>query len=591
MKRLLVFLLNIVLAYSVSSAQHSSFYQAMLEDDILLAQRPGTEALLRDYLAPAASGADTVTVLFFIPAACPRCEAVIPHFLQLVRIANPTERVVMVSCFEEPVAAARYLQQQHLGETYMLFDTSHTFDRVFSTTMGGLMGLFVARVDVAHGRMITGGQLSYVDKGFVEDFLAARTPFPFRVYDAAAEDMRAQTKASSYEPAVAAGLHYDSCRLELRDRYLAQVRNHPTQRGDSLLVLDEMCGGGLLLCRDGSDFHLTEFLEVDSTQRDTFVHLSPRLYEFEKSALRYMPLDAIFMPDGGLAMSYSLPLVFADSAERHVDLFNAITLLYKPLGAQRWTVFTGMDRSHMEEYMDQHYAIFPLRPGRIVMTCHKTVWPLGADLPDKAEDDIFQDAFYAQANPYVDEVDLRTGELVQRFGQLDEAFHRTYTGYWFANLVADTYGGDFIYGADQTGLLALARADRPEQTLRTYEVFHLEDPEPADTTLRYKEEYMQQFAGYFDRTLAQVKLDDEYVNCLVRTGQPGYEDATADHYEFVRLSRESGQVVERYCLCPQRPEERVLAYGLTADASGNRPFYLARFGSTYFVKYLTPAGR
>ena len=304
-----------------------------------------------------------------------------------------------------------------------------------------------------------------------------------------------------------------------------------------------------------------------------------------------MPLDAIFMPDGGLAMSYSLPLVFADSAGRRVNLFNAITLLYKPHGAKRWTTFTGMDRSHMEEYMDQHYAIFPLRSGRIVMTCHKMVWPLDDPHPGDPQRDIYLDTFYAQPNPYVDEVDLRTGGLVQRFGQLDEAFHRTYTGYWFVNLVADTHGGDFIYGADQTGRLTLARADRPEQALRTYEVFRLGDPAPTDTTLRYKDEYMQQYAGYFRRTVAQVKLDDRYVNCLVRTGQPGEENATADHYEFVRLSRESGKVVERYRLCPQRPDEQVLAYGLTADAGDNCPFYLARSGAAYFIKYLTPAGR
>ena len=591
MKRIFVLLFGMALALCDGFAQPSTYYQAMLDDDIRLAQRPGTEALLRDYLAPAAAGADTVTALFLIPAACPRCEAVIPHFLQTMRAVCPAERVVLVSCFDDPVAAARYLRQQHFGETLTLFDTSHTFDRVFSTTLGVLMGLFVARVDVAHGRMITGGQLSYLDTGFVRDFLAVRTPLPFHVYDAAAEDMRAQTAASSYTPAVAAGLRYDSCRLDLGDRYLAQIRNHPTQRGDSLLVLDEMCGGGLLLRRDGPGFRLAEFLEVDSARRDTFVRLSPRLYEFEKSSLRYMPLDAIFMPDGGLAMSYSLPLVFADSAGRRVNLFNAITLLYKPHGAKCWTTLTGMDRSHMEEYMDQHYAIFPLSPGRIVMTCHKMVWPLDDPHPGDPQRDIYLDTFYAQPNPYVDEVDLRTGGLVQRFGQLDEAFHRTYTGYWFANLVADTHGGDFIYGADQTGRLTLARADRPEQALRTYEVFSLGDPAPADTTLRYKDEYMQQYAGYFRRTVAQVKLDDRYVNCLVRTGQPGEENATADHYEFVRLSRESGKVVERYRLCPQRPDERVLAYGLTADAGDNRPFYLARSGAAYFIKYLTPAGR
>ena len=113
MKRIFVLLLGMALALCDGFAQHSTYYQAMLDDDIRLAQRPGTETLLRDYLAPAAAGADTVTALFLIPAACPRCEAVIPHFLQTMRAVCPAERVVLVSCFDDPVAAARYLRQAH----------------------------------------------------------------------------------------------------------------------------------------------------------------------------------------------------------------------------------------------------------------------------------------------------------------------------------------------------------------------------------------------------------------------------------------------------------------------------------------------
>lgn len=288
-------------------------------------------------------------------------------------------------------------------------------------------------------------------------------------------------------------------------------------------------------------------------------------------------------------MSYSLPNVSIEKInnENVVAFRNAPTFLHRSKDDKSWQPLVCASNYSPQEWFLQHYRIFPIRQGYIALTCHKHVWPVVEDIVkgDPASDP-FMDAFYEQQNAYAMELELATGKITRRFGQLEDVFCQTHTSYWFADLVADTHKGNFIYGNQVVGKLYLTDAQEPEKTLRTYEVFSLGEVPQADSTLFYKEEYMQAYAPYFNRILEQVVLDDQYINCLVRTGIPGHEDLKSDTYEYVRLSRETGEEVMRYALPAELPDERVLAYGLTADDGNNRPFYLSKHEGKYFLKFV-----
>lgn len=154
------FLIGVILCYWMclnSEAQDTTFFRAMLEDPLQISQRPGTESQLRHYLRPVSNGRDTVTAVFFIPSASPRCEALMPEFFRTALAVKPDEQMVLVACYRDADAARAYIQRQHLQEKTILFDTENRFDSIFSTTLGGLYATYTVRVDLRSGRMLVGG--------------------------------------------------------------------------------------------------------------------------------------------------------------------------------------------------------------------------------------------------------------------------------------------------------------------------------------------------------------------------------------------------------------------------------------------------
>lgn len=568
-----------------------SFYEKMLNDKIKMAQRPKTEKMLRNFFRPATSKSDTITAIFFIPTACPRCEATFAPTIKLAHTVRPQENIVLVAVYEDGEAAKLYMEKLNTEADKQLLDTANIFDYLFSTTMGGLQGSFIARIDVKSGRMITGGELSYISPTFFKDFFAVQTPFPFFVYDEGVVEYKNTAKSYEKNQYTDDGLLYSKHELLFEDLLPSQVRNHPIERNKELIFLDEMCGGGVdMLCDSTGIYRLKCLQQIDSTKRDTFIVLSPQDYESCKDEFRYMPLDIVFQPDSGLVMSYSIPNVSIETInnESTIAFRNAPTFIHLKDSQRGWEPLVTVSNYDMKKWMLQHYRIFPIRPEHIVLTCHKYAWPIVQDIKKgDSKSDPFTDSFYEQQNnAYAMEIDLTTGKITRLFGQLENVFRQTRTGYWFTDLVADTHKGNFIYGNQVVGKLYLTNDKYPENTLRTYEVFKTKEVPRIDSTLFYKEEYLQIYTPYFNRILEQVTLDDLYINCLIRTGILGHENLKVDTYEYVRISRETGEAVMRYSLPSEISEERLLAYGLTANDKGNLPFYISKHKGRYYLKYV-----
>ena len=66
-------------------------------------------------------------------------------------------------------------------------------------------------------------------------------------------------------------------------------------------------------------------------------------------------------------------------------------------------------------------------------------WPIEFDpsaYKGNPERDPFCDEFYEGQNPILAMFDMKTGNLIKRFGNLGEAQARSKTGYYFVNAVA-----------------------------------------------------------------------------------------------------------------------------------------------------------
>lgn len=594
MKKLTSLLLCLLCMLPAAGQEEQSLYEMMLTDQQQIRQRPGTEQLMRQYMQQMCPGRDTVLTLLFIPAACPRCEATIAPFVGLLRAIAPKEKLNAILLYHDMEAALDYNAQQQFGEDAVAVDTGEKYTEIFNFNSFYPIGVYILRIDAARGRLITGGQLSYIGPSFVRDLLAERNPLPLHSYGKA-DTPQQQTAAPSQNDAPRLPLSYSPAlplRFGDRPTHLSLIQFPPTVQGDRLLLGDNLAETAFLLRLDSTRqaFDLTGRLTVDTLRRDDYIDLSPADKQAWRRGFRYMTMGPSFFGDNEIGVSASIPMVFEED--------GAVVFFNEPL-VMRWrlTPFcrrptTDIDADIVDpHHMEMHYITYPLGDQFIALQSCKFTYP------DFMTDDSCKgnplydprtDAFYDQPLPYMAQVDKRTGHVVQRFGQLEDVFRRTRMGYTFVLPVADTADSTFVYGNGFTGKLYLTAADAPQRTERTYEVFRLDSLPPAPEEQLYDDDYKQLYYPYFNRCIIQATLDSRSIHCLVRYGTPDGVFVQESAYEYVCLSRETGAVTARYRLTPESADEKVLAYGLRRGEGEQRVFYIGKQNGTTYLKFMAP---
>ncbi len=594
MKKLTSLLLCLLCLLPARGQQGQDFYEMMLADQLQIRQRPGTEQLMREYMQQMCPGRDTVLALLFIPAACPRCEATIAPFVGLLRAIAPKEKLNAILLYDDTEAAIDYNARQQFGEDAVAVDTREAYTQIFSFNSFYPIGVYILRIDAARGRLITGGQLSYIGSSFVRDLLAERNPLPLHSYGEAATE--AQQAAAPPQPeAPGVPLSYSPAlplRFGQQPVHLSLIQFPPTVQQDRLLLGDNLTETAFLLRLDSTRqaFDLTGRLTVDTLRRDDYIDLAPADKQAWQRGFRYMTMGPSFFGDNEIGVSASIPMVFEED--------GAVVFFNEPL-VMRWrlTPFcrrptTDIDADIVDpHHMEMHYITYPLGEQFIALQSCKFTYP------DFMTDDSCKgnplydprtDAFYDQPLPYMAQVDKRTGHVVQRFGQLEDVFRHTRMGYTFVLPVADTADSTFVYGNGFTGLLHMTAADAPQRTERTYEVFRLDSLPPAPEERLYDDDYKQLYYPYFNRCIIQATLDSRSIHCLVRYGTPDGVFVQESAYEYVCLSRETGAVTARYRLTPESADEKVLAYGLRRGEGEQRVFYIGKQNGTTYLKFMAP---
>lgn len=594
MKKFTALLLCLLCLLPAVGQKQQSLYEMMLADQQQIRQKPGTEQLMRQYMQQMCPGRDTVLALLFIPAACPRCEATIAPFVGLLRAIAPKEKLNAILLYDDTEAAIDYNARQQFGEDAVAVDTREAYTQIFSFNSFYPIGVYILRIDAARGRLITGGQLSYIGSSFVRDLLAERNPLPLHSYGEAATE--AQQAAAPPQPeAPGVPLSYSPAlplRFGQQPVHLSLIQFPPTVQQDRLLLGDNLTETAFLLRLDSTRqaFDLTGRLTVDTLRRDDYIDLAPADKQAWQRGFRYMTLGASFFGDNEVGVSASVPMVFEED--------GCVVLFNEPL-VMRWrlTPFgrrptTDIDADIVNPmHMEMHYITYPLGEQFIALQSCKFTYPdfmtddscKGTPLYDPRTD-----AFYDQPLPYMAQVDKRTGHVVQRFGQLEDVFRRTRLGYTFVLPVADTADSTFVYGNGFTGLLHMTAADTPQRTERTYEVFHLDSLPPAPVERLYDDDYKQIYYPHLYRCIIQATLDSRSIHCLVRYGTPDGSFMQQSAYEYVCLSRATGAVTARYRLAPESNDEKVLAYGLRRGEGKQRVFYIGRQDGTTYLKFMAP---
>lgn len=593
MKRLTTLFVGCLCAWGWLAAQTpKTDYEEMMDDVLQVRQKAGTEPLLRAYVQRVCPDADTVYALLFIPHDCPRCESTIQPFMRLVREMQPGREVVLIASYPDAEATRRYVARQGFGERYLVADSTEQWRQWLSLNTNDIYGMYVLAIDVKAGRLITGGTNKHITREFLRQVAALREPLPFHTYPESEPAPKATARLSGQADGA---LRYEDYDVQLGGAHvLSAFRGCPSAQDGRLVLCDNLENASFLFRLDEAAraYRLEQVLEVDSAVRDTFVDLPSDVYARNRSAFRYIDCSVNFFGRDEIVAPWSLPRVFVeyqDSVSRDLAFYNM------PVGL-RWgldpfrslPMLVHEDDASLAGYMDQHFTMFPIGRDGVAMACKRLTFPLTFTKEEYAGNpdmDPFMDEFYDRPRPYVAWMDKRTGHIVKRFGQLEEPMRRTRTGYGFLNLVADGDERTFVYGNGYAGLLYVTDASAPERILRTLRVFDLDYaqmPEP-DTTKFYDRAYMQRYNDFFSQYVAQVKLSDDFIDCLVCHGVPFVSSPDEDVYEYVRFDRATGEEVERLALRPEDGAETVLGYGLER---GGRPFYVGKRAGRTFVKFI-----
>lgn len=353
---------------------------SLLNNELQIRQCAETEHRLTQWLRPLSAGQDTLYALLFHPAGCPRCESAAQEFEKAFRQVLPSERLVLWCAHGDAEAARRYARREGLRADTLVVDTAGVWRRVFSLNHEELNGIFLLKMAVGSGRMLTGGELSYVDDDLFRELALSRLPLPFHSYG---DDAVGADRASIAEVPGGGPLRYERWPLLTEGQAVfSQLREPPVLRNGHLLVNDNLENAGFMFRLDPAAraFRLEHVLRVDTAVRDTFVDLPPRIYDQVHRQFRYMVCGLSFVNDDTVAFSYSLPRVFVERRTGdnvNLAFYNEPVILSWQVEPFRTLPLTDLAAALQDTaYMNQHFVIYPYDGQHVAMACQQLTYPL-----------------------------------------------------------------------------------------------------------------------------------------------------------------------------------------------------------------------
>lgn len=189
----------------------------------------------------------------------------------------------------------------------------------------------------------------------------------------------------------------------------------------------------------------------------------------------------------------------------------------------------------------------------------------------------FNEAFYKTGNPYMAVFDRTTGNVVARFGDLDETAQTGLTGYCFVEPQSTVNKNEIAYTDSYSGKVHVCDTSNVSQEIACYTVFDLDKEqlqEAIDTTNFYKFEYAKPFNKIYYRKIDDVRITPDYVYCTVAYHKNTLSGNKEMEYTFVKVNRKSGQREE--LKFPQHDDAYVFGRGLRVDGDSVFPFEILK---------------
>ena len=586
-------LLSMLLLFAgLLSGQAQDDIRTVIEQDIFrICQKPDTETKLRDYLKSLPQDADTVYALFFQPGLAPRSETVIPDFFDGMKQIAPEATALLIVDYPRPESAKRYMQKYGIKADYIIYDDKQAYQEIFSMNSGMPLA-FAMKLSCRSGKALAIKDYQGFDTEFYTNLLEFNGCLPFGDYGTEKNDL----------PYLAENLpqkaltEYTDMKVNTPESFLiSRVQNIPFLGHGHLLFNDDL-NEGIAVFRQNQkgNFDFIQLVTADSIERECASQIpSDAFRRAEKYGFFFfLPLQPLMQDDSTIVMSYSVPNVwYIDNNPSRIGQANEASVFTRHLPHfNRGDIFRTNIDIHDHDYTYNHFNI-SANDDIIAMACNKYTWPIEMEREeyDTPAMNSFKEEFYDFKNPYMSFFDRKTGNVIARFGNLDECHRKSLTGYCFNAPSHCFHNKDIAYCDGFSGKIHIAPIDNPDCDKETYSVFNIDTslfPEP-DTTRFYTQEYSAPYKKFFYRIIRELKLTDSNVGCLISHGSHNNTFGNSGEYSVAIINRSTGK--KSKFLLPKHPSFYIMAYGLTIEDDAIIPYAILADESQILVrKYHIP---
>lgn len=584
----LIMLLSLIITLPCL-AQERDLVAEMENNDLKIRQKPNTFGLLSDLLSEASIDEDTVYVVLDNPSQCPRCEAGITNFYYLLKANSAENKMVLLSVYDDAEISKKYNKEKGYTADYYAYTTEDELYKIFSFNSESMIGIYILKICPKSGIMITGGQYTQLSSKFVAQLRNKTEAISQFTYAQTEKD--SEIEFSPIEP-TAKQAKWKTETLPImgyeKTHYISQVYGIP-KFVDNRFFYSDMIGSGIMLFdNDGKQLNFKTLLQVDSTEKDRFIKLTPEDRETERKQgnLFYIALSANIIGKDKMAISYSLPELQYMSANE-IGIFNHPTLLIRDLNTLKPDSMVDLDFDIFNSnYFLAHFT-FDWFNNKAFMECEKLTWPMEgfgkAELEGHPDINSFDDRFYDTFNPIIVAFDTSTGKRAGLYGKLEDCQRKSKTGYFFYNPVYTHHERDFAYSNGFTGCIYVCDSTDISHPYKSYKAFDIDTANmaKADTAMYYKFEYGKLFDHDFSRFITTMQMDDKNIYCLTSYSQPRALFNPNDNYVYTIINRKTGKRKEY--LLPHSEEFIPLGYGIRNDNGRFAPFALVKSNGKYFV--------
>lgn len=550
----------------------SSIALERAEGELQVRQLPGSDRFLRDYFRNTVL-TDTIYCIVTPTGNCPRCEALIPHVLRQLNRYAPDKTSVLISVFRDSTEAKKYNSRYGLAAEINIYDTTNDYNKFLSFSIGDLHIPYILKIAPESGNLIVGMPADDDADELIADICRLSEPlakleFPTR-------------SAISETPALKPMRINRKIRMNVPDTVgISAIINQPELYGNRLFFNDKLDYSiqYYKIYSDSARF-ITRF-KTDSTQNRLFVTVNDNIYKsmIYGNEIRFMPLSPRMLNDSVLAVSYSLPKIWAPDSTSIAYKNQACVYVVNPDNHKECNI-VPLIKPDSNEFFYPHFDLFVMG-NDFVTQAQRLTWPIEVDKDyycGKADIDPFMEDFYSNQQPILAIFDSHTGNLKSKIGQLPELARKSLTGYYFVSASIASDGNRAVYSDGVSGNLHVFDIDSPENDsiVKIFDIDLSRIPMPDEKDF-YSYDCIAPYTGVFIRNIMDVKIKDDDIYCLLRYGIHGDFKPT-DTYSVIKVNNNTGVIERKF------PIKGAEAYGLWTNDTGIHPYLIDKINGEWEI--------